>query len=238
MIGVLTQKKPFSSKKRWIALRQRVPHARRRADHVGARPQMRDLAQKLHRVRLRLDRIGVGVVDPADHLDRARLHLERLPLGRRRHDRAGRLDRAAGGELQHLVCRNSAACSARPPAPDGTHDPSDRCTNEMPGLRVAPRAHPALDRDRRIGRRLAGQNFADAEVCRPSFGNHLSRQPTAHALGFRPKRRAIRLPALRLAAEALFLEGGEVVAPAPVVLDAEPVQIIQEKSRYRADRRI
>ena len=29
-------------------LRQRVPHARRRADHVGARPQMRHLAQELH----------------------------------------------------------------------------------------------------------------------------------------------------------------------------------------------
>ena len=80
MIGVLTQKKPFSSKNRWIALRQRVPHARRRPDHVGARPQMRHLAQELHRVRLRLDRIGVRVVDPADHLDRARLHLERLAL--------------------------------------------------------------------------------------------------------------------------------------------------------------
>ncbi len=71
MIGVLTQKKPFSSKKRWIAFasvwRTRVAAA----DHVGARPQMRDLAQELERVRLRLDRIGVGVVDPADHLDRA-----------------------------------------------------------------------------------------------------------------------------------------------------------------------
>ena len=29
-------------------LRQRVPHARRRPDHVGARPQMRHLAQELH----------------------------------------------------------------------------------------------------------------------------------------------------------------------------------------------
>ncbi len=74
-------------------LRQRVPHPRRCADHVGARPQMRHLAQELHRVRLRLDRIGVRVVHPADHPDRARLHLEWLALGRRRHDRAGRLAR-------------------------------------------------------------------------------------------------------------------------------------------------
>src|SRR4051794_10019147 len=35
-----------------------------------------------------------------------------------------------------------------------------------------------------------------------------------------------RSPPLRLAAEALRFEGGEVVAPAPVVLDSEPVQIL------------
>ena len=61
---------------------------------------MRHLAQKLQRVRLWLDRIGVRIVDPADHVDRARLHLERLPLCGRRHDRAGRLDGAAGRELE------------------------------------------------------------------------------------------------------------------------------------------
>ena len=71
MIGVWTQKKPCSWKKRWIAMRERVAHARHGADHVGARPQVRDLAQELHRVRLGLDRIGVRVVDPADDLDRA-----------------------------------------------------------------------------------------------------------------------------------------------------------------------
>ena len=96
MIGVLTQKKPLSSKIAMDRLRQRVAHPRRGADHIGARPQMRDLAQIFHGVRLGLDRIGIRVVDPADHLDGARLHLERLALGRRRHDRAGRLDGAAG----------------------------------------------------------------------------------------------------------------------------------------------
>ena len=144
-------------------LRQRVAHARRRADHVGARPQMRDLAQELHRVRLRLDRIGVRVVDPADHLDRARLHLERLALGRRRHDRAGRLDRAAGGELQDLV-----GVVRQRVRRDHLHRMERRAVRQVherdAGLGVAPGAHPALDRDRRVLRRLAGQDRAHVEL--------------------------------------------------------------------------
>ena len=46
MIGVLTQKNPFSSKKRWIAFARLCLNTRRGADHIGARPQMRDLAQE------------------------------------------------------------------------------------------------------------------------------------------------------------------------------------------------
>jgi hypothetical protein len=48
--------------------RERVAHASDRADNVRARPQMRDLAQVLHRVALRLHRIVVRIVDPADDL--------------------------------------------------------------------------------------------------------------------------------------------------------------------------
>ena len=84
-------------------LRQRVTHPRRRRNHVRARPQMRHLAQELERVRLRLDRIRIRLLHPADDLDGVRLHLERLPLGRRRHDLPRRLDRATRGELLHLV---------------------------------------------------------------------------------------------------------------------------------------
>ena len=130
-------------------LRQRVAHARRRADHVGARPQVRHLAQELHGVRLGLDRIGVGVVDPADHLDRARLHLERLALGGRRHDRAGRLHRAAGRELQHLVGVVGERVGRH-----HLHRMERRAVREVherdAGLGVAPCAHPALDGDRRV----------------------------------------------------------------------------------------
>ena len=102
MIGVLTQKKPFSSKNRWIACAS-VCRTRRSRNDIRARPQMRHLAQELHRVRLGLDRIRVRIIDPPDHLDRARLHLERLPLCRRRHDRPGCFHRAAGRELEDLV---------------------------------------------------------------------------------------------------------------------------------------
>ena len=159
MIGVLTQKKPSSSKKRWIALRERVAHARRGADHVGARPQMRDLAQELQRVGLRLDRIGVGIVDPADHLDRARLHLERLALRRRRHDGAGRRDRAAGGELENVV-----GVIRERVRRDDLERMKRRAVGEVhegnAGLGVAPCAHPAFDGDRHVLRRRAGENFA------------------------------------------------------------------------------
>ncbi len=144
-------------------LRQRVAHPRRRADHVGARPQMRHLAQELHRVRLRLDRIGVRVVDPADHLDRARLHLERLPLGGRRHDRPGRLDRATGRELEDLV-----GVIGQRVRRHHLHRMERRSVGQVherdAGLRVAPGAHPAFDRDRRVRRRLAGQDRAHAEL--------------------------------------------------------------------------
>ncbi len=61
-------------------LRDRVAHAGDRADDVGARPQVRHFAQELERVRLRLDRIRVRIVDPPDDFERARLHLEGLPL--------------------------------------------------------------------------------------------------------------------------------------------------------------
>ncbi len=50
--------------------RQGVAHPRRRADHIGARPQMGDFAQVFHGVRLRLDWAGVRVLDPADHAQR------------------------------------------------------------------------------------------------------------------------------------------------------------------------
>ncbi len=142
---------------------QAVPHARRRADDVGARPQMRDLAQILQGVRLRLDRVGIRVLDPADHAQRARLHLEGLPLRRRRHDHPRRLDRAAGGELQDL-----ALVIGQGVRRDDLHRVEGRPVRQVherdARLRVPPRTHPSFDRDRRVRRRLAGQDLAPAEL--------------------------------------------------------------------------
>jgi hypothetical protein len=102
MIGVLIRRSR-SGRKTVHCLRDRVADAADRADDVGARPEVRHFAQELQRVRLRLDRIRVRIVDPADDFERARLHLERLTLGGRRNDHAGRLDRAAGGEPRDLA---------------------------------------------------------------------------------------------------------------------------------------
>ena len=59
---------------------QAVAHARHRAERVGARPQVRHLAQVLERCALRLNGIGLGVVHPADDLNGVGLQLDRLPL--------------------------------------------------------------------------------------------------------------------------------------------------------------
>jgi hypothetical protein len=75
-------------------MRDRVAHAGHGANDVGARAQVRDLAAEFERVRLGLNRIGVGVLDAADHFDATRLDFERLALRRRRHDVAGDDDRA------------------------------------------------------------------------------------------------------------------------------------------------
>ena len=80
MIGVFTQKKPSSWKKRWMAMRRRVAHARDGAERVGARAQVGHLAQELQRVLLGLDRVGLRIIDEAEHLHLVGLHLERLAL--------------------------------------------------------------------------------------------------------------------------------------------------------------
>ncbi len=96
-------------------------------------------------------------------LERARLHLEGLPLRRRRHDHPRRLDRAAGRELQDLI-----GVIGQGVGRDDLHRMKRRSVGDVherdARLRVAPGAHPAPGRDRRVLRRLAGQDFAPAEL--------------------------------------------------------------------------
>ena len=140
-----------------------VAHARGRADDVGARPQVRHFAQVFHGVRLGLDRIGVGIFHPAQHLDLACLHFERLPLGGRRHDAAAGLDRAAGGEMHELI----GVVGER----GGRHHLHRMKAGAVgnvhegdPRLRIAAGAHPALERDRGIRRGVAGENVEATTV--------------------------------------------------------------------------
>ena len=83
-------------------LRQAVADAGHRAEQVGARTQVRDLAQEFQRMRLGLDRIGFRILDPADDFDAFGLDFEALALALRRAQRAVAIT-ASGGEPLHFV---------------------------------------------------------------------------------------------------------------------------------------
>src|ERR1019366_6947999 len=115
-----------------------------------------------HGVRFGLDRIRIRILHPADHLDGARLHLERLALRGRGYDRSGRLQGAAGGELLDLVgvirerVRGDHLQRVERRTIGEVHE-RDAC------LGVPPGAHPALDGDRSVLRGLPGQDLAHVE---------------------------------------------------------------------------
>jgi hypothetical protein len=115
---------------------------------------VRDLAQVLHRVALRLHRVRVGIVDPADDLDALAADLDGLALALRGDELAGRADRASGRDAQdvalvvgellrcdHLERLEAAAVVDR--------------EERQASLRVAPRADPAFDGDLRPDRDLS-----------------------------------------------------------------------------------
>ena len=125
--------------------RQAVAHPRDRSERVGPRPQVCHGPQVLHRVPLGRDRVTVRVLDPADHLDAIGLDLEPLTLALRFGQRARDAHRAVRGQVQDLglVVRQRRL-----------GDDLDRLEaravvdleEREPGLGVAPRAEPALDR--------------------------------------------------------------------------------------------
>src|ERR1700681_3372900 len=170
------------------SLRDGVPHARHRSDDVGARAQVRDLAQEFERVRLRLNRIRIWVLDPANDMDCARLHLEWLSLCRRRHDRAGRFHSASCGETHDLV-----GVVAKRVGRDDLNGIETGAVGDIyegnAGLRIAPRPHPALDGDRRVLRRAASENSRATESnhLQPRLKNTLFCNPGAGAIT-RPSR--------------------------------------------------
>ena len=97
--------------------------------------------------------------------DATRLHFERLPLRRRRHDVAGDDDRAAGGQVHDIV--RVVRQRVRHDRLDRMEARAVRHVHERDaGLRVAPRADPAFQRDRRVGRRATGEDL------RASVGSH------------------------------------------------------------------
>ena len=143
-------------------LGEAVADARDRAEQVGARAQVRDLAQEFQRVRLGLDRVGFRIVDPADHFDRFGLDLEALALALRGHQRAGGDHRAAGGEPLHfgfVVGQRARRDDLDRREAGAVADVDER----QPGLGVAPRAHPAADRDFAAFGHLARERLRNAD---------------------------------------------------------------------------
>jgi len=138
-------------------LRDGVAHPGDGANDVRAWAQMRDLPQEFERVRLRLDRIAIRIIDPTDDFDSAGLHLERLTLGRRWHDGADRLDCTAGGEVQYFFVIVDERIGH-----DDLHRMKGGAVGQMhkrnAGLGIPARAHPTPDDDRCFPGRATRKN--------------------------------------------------------------------------------
>ena len=145
-----------------------VAHARHGSNDVGARAQMRDLAQKLQRVRLGLNRVGVGVFDPADYLDLACLHLEGLPFRRRRHDPPAGRHGAARRQAQHFrgVVGQRFGCHDLNRVEAG---PIGQVDKGNAGFGIAPRAHPAVEGNVAIRRRASGKDIGTSQISHALF---------------------------------------------------------------------
>jgi hypothetical protein len=166
--------------------RQAVADPGHRADHVGARAQVGDLAQVLHRVALGLHRVGVGVVDPAHHLDRGGAQLDRLALALGRHDLAGDPDRAAGGQATDGVGEAGELGRRHDLERLEARAVVDRDEGH-PGLGVASGADPSFDHRGGAHGDLARQDRCDRVLhgpgliprLRPRFSVARARAPSA-----------------------------------------------------------
>ena len=86
-------------------LRHGVANASQCAERIGARAQVRLLAQELHAVRLRLNWIGVGVFNKSVHLQFLNLHFHAHGsiFALHLHKHAFGFNTAASGQAHHFV---------------------------------------------------------------------------------------------------------------------------------------
>ena len=156
---------------------QRMADPGDRAERVRPDPQVGDLAKVFEGVPLGRDRVGVGVVDPADHLDRICGQLHGLPLALRRGDRAADRDGTAGGQVDDLVL----VVGERRGRDHLEGIEAGSVVNGQegePGLRIAARADPALHGRARADRGPAREDVHDSVCLRHavfSFGQWSTR---------------------------------------------------------------
>src|SRR5690606_405135 len=136
------------------------------AEQVGARAQVGDLAQELERVRLGLDRVGLGVLDPADDLDGFGLDLERLALALGGGEGRSEEHRAARGQALHLglVVGQRGRGHDLDRGEAGTVADVDEA---QAGLGVAAGADPAADGDFAADRPACRERVFDADCGHP-----------------------------------------------------------------------
>ena len=142
-------------------LRKTMADARHRPEQVGARTQVRDLAQELQRMRLGLDRVGFRVFHPADDFDAVGLDLEALALALRRHQRAAGDHGATGGQVGDLI--GVVGQGVRRHHLDRIEAAAIRHIDEAEAsLGIATGANPTPDADLAVGGDLARQRLFDA----------------------------------------------------------------------------
>ncbi len=131
-----------------------VAHAKDRAECVGARSEVRDVTQELHRVTFFLERVRGGIGASVDE-DLLGLELDTLTGGRGSDELASHPHaRARGDDAQGVLWNRTRL--------DDDLQIDERAAvvhlDEMDPLAVAPRFHPAVNGD--LGTRRQPQNVA------------------------------------------------------------------------------
>ena len=126
------------------------------------RQQVPNLAQEFKAVLLRLDRVGLGVADPAEHLDPLGLDFEGLAAPTGLHQLSRAVHGAAAGQLLHFV-RVIIEFSRRHHLDGAEAGAVGHVQEGEPGLGITAGPNPAFDRDRFTHRNFAGEALFNAE---------------------------------------------------------------------------